>query len=146
MSIQIARSQNDSTDAEVVRHEDERLARVAELEHAVDAARLEALVADREHLVDEQHVRVDVDRDREAEPREHAARVRLDGVVGEALELGEGDDVVDPAGEIAAGDAVDRAAQVDVLDRRVLGVEAGADLEQRRDAAVDRDAARRPAR
>ena len=82
--------------AEVVRHEHQRLAGVAELEHAVDAASLEALVADRQHLVDQQHVGVDVDRDREAEPREHAARVRLDGVVGEALELGEGDDVVDP--------------------------------------------------
>ena len=45
-------------------------------------------------------------------------------------------------GEVAARDAVDRPAQVDVLDRRVLGVEAGADLEQRRDAPVDRDRAR----
>ena len=142
LSIQIARSQNDSTAPRSCVTSTSVLPAFAELEHAVDAARLEALVADRQHLVDQQHVRVDVHGDREAEAGEHAARVRLDGVVGEALELGEGDDVVDPLGQIAARDAVDRAAQVDVLDRGVLGVEAGSDLEQRRDAAVDRDAAR----
>ena len=66
----------------------------------------------------------------------HAARVGLDRVVGEALELGEGDDVVDPRLELLARHAVDRPAQEDVLDRGVLGVEARADLEQRGDAAA----------
>ena len=55
-----------------VRHDDDRAALVLELVHAVQALALEGLVADGEHLVDEQHVGIDVDRDREAEPDVHA--------------------------------------------------------------------------
>ena len=127
--------------AEVVRDEHERAPGVAELEHAVVAALAEALVADRQHLVAEQDVGLDADGDREAEPRVHAAGVRLDRVVGEAAELGELDDRVDARLELRARHPVERAREEDVLDGRVLGVEAGAELEQRRDAPVDRDAA-----
>ena len=52
-------------------------------------------VAHREHLVDEQHVGVDLDRDREAEPDAHPRRVVLQLQVDELLELGERDDLVE---------------------------------------------------
>ena len=123
--------------AEIVRHEHERLAGVAELEHALVAARAEALVADGQHLVDQQHVGVDVHRDREPEPGVHPARVRLDRVVRETLELGEGDDLVDARAQLFLREPVDRTGEEDVLDGGVLGVEAGADLEQRRDPPAD---------
>ena len=64
--------------------------------HAVEALALERLVADREHLVDEQHVGIDVDGDCEAEAHVHARRVVLHLLVDEPLELGELDDVVEP--------------------------------------------------
>ena len=63
--------------------EEDRAALALELLDPVDALALERLVADRQHLVDEQDVGLDVDGDREAEPGVHARRVVLDLVVDE---------------------------------------------------------------
>ena len=68
---------------------------------ALVAPALELLVADGQHLVDEQDVGVDVDGDREAEPHVHARRVVLHRGVDEPLEAGELDDVVEAAVELA---------------------------------------------
>ncbi len=78
----------------VVRDEDDRAAALLELEDLAEALALELLVADREHLVEQEHVRLDVGRDREAEPHRHPRGVGADGEVDEALEPGEGDDLV----------------------------------------------------
>ena len=69
-----------------------------ELLDPAQALRLEQLVADGEHLVDEQHVGVEVDGDGEPEAHVHARRVVLDRLVDELGELGEVDDVVEDAG------------------------------------------------
>ena len=74
----------------------DRASLVLELVHPVEALALERLVADGEHLVDEQDVGIDVHGDREAEPHVHARRVVLHLLVDEPLELGELDDVVEP--------------------------------------------------
>ena len=79
------------------------------------------------------------DRDREAEPHVHPRRVRAHGQVDEALELGEGDDLVEPLADVAALEPVDRAAEEDVLAAGEVGVEACAELEQRADRAADLD-------
>ena len=73
---------------------------------------LEGEVADGEHLVDEQHLRVDVDGDREAEPHEHARRVELHRRVDELVELGEGDDVVEARLDLRLGEAEQHAVDV----------------------------------
>ena len=78
-----------------MRHEQDRLAAALELRELVEALVREALVADGEHFVDEQHVGIDVNRDRETEPHVHAGRVGLDRRVDEILELGELDDFVE---------------------------------------------------
>ena len=52
-------------------------------------------VADREHLVDQQDLGVDLDRHREREAHVHPRGVVLQPHVEELLELGEGDDVVE---------------------------------------------------
>ena len=62
----------------------------------VEALLLERRVADREHLVDQQDVGVDLDRGREREPDVHARGVVLELEVDELLELGEREDVVEP--------------------------------------------------
>ena len=78
----------------VVRDEDDRAAAPLELGDLAEALALERLVADGEHLVEQQHVGLDVRRDREAEAHVHPGRVRPHGQVDEALELGERDDLV----------------------------------------------------
>jgi hypothetical protein len=78
-----------------------------------------------------------VGRDREREAHVHAGRVGLDRHVHDGLDLGEGGDVRELPRELAAPHAEDRAAEEDVLAAGELAAEAGADLEQRADAAVD---------
>ena len=78
-----------------MRDEQNRLAAALELGELVQALVREALVADREHLVDQQHVGIDVDRDGESQPHVHAGRVGLDRRVDELLHLGEVDDLVE---------------------------------------------------
>ena len=99
----------------------------------LEALALERLVADREHLVEQQHVRVEVRRDREAEPHEHPRRVRAHRDVDEVLELRERDDLVEALADVRALQAEDRAVEVDVLAAGEVGMEAGAELEQRAD-------------
>src|SRR5207247_3861862 len=63
--------------AEIVRHEHDRLLRGAELADLREALVLDVLVADREHLIDKEDVRLEMHRDREAKTHVHAARVGL---------------------------------------------------------------------
>ena len=80
---------------ERVRHEDDRLPAALELRDLVEALVRETLVADGEHLVDEEDVGIDVHGDGEAEAHVHAGRVGLDRGVDELLEPGELDDLVE---------------------------------------------------
>ena len=78
----------------VVRDEQDRAALVAQAVELVEALLLEGGVADREHLVDQQHVGVDLDHHREREPHVHARRVVLELEVLELAQLGELDDAL----------------------------------------------------
>ena len=91
-----------------VGHEQDRATLALELLDALEALALERLVTDREHLVDEQDLRLDVHRDREAEPGGHARRVVLHLVVDELLDLGERDDVVEDLVDLLAREPEDR--------------------------------------
>ncbi len=122
-----------------VRDEDGRPAFPLERHDPVHALALERLVADREDLVEQQDVGVEVHGEREPEAHVHPRRVRAHGQVDEALELGELDDVVERVADLRALHPVDRAAQEDVLPPREVGVEPGAELEQGSDRAADRD-------
>ena len=126
-----------------VRDQQHGAAAASEIGKLVEALVRERFVADREHFVDEQHVRIDVDRDGEPEAHVHARRIRLDRRVDELLELGETDDVVEAAGDLAAAQAEHHAVDVDVLASGDLRVEAGAELDERRHASVDAHGARR---
>ena len=63
-------------------------------------------------------------------------RVPLHRRVHELGETGELDDLVEPARDLASAHSEDGAVQVRVLEPGQLAVEAGADLEQRADAAA----------
>src|SRR5439155_15498818 len=131
----------DETD--VVRHEHDRLPRPAELGDLRVALVLEVLVTDGEHLVDEQHIGIDVHRDREAEPRRHAARVRLDRRVEEAAELREALDLRHRRLGLLTREAEQRAVEVRVLASGEVGVKARAELEERGHPSLDLDRAGR---
>ena len=77
----------------VVRDEQDRPPGAAEFLHAPEAAPLELRVADGEHLVDEEDLRLEVRSHREREAHVHAARVALHRGVDELLDAGELDDV-----------------------------------------------------
>ena len=78
---------------QVVRHEQNGSTVVTKRQHLADRAVLEGHVADGQHLVDQQHVGVDVGGDREAESRVHARRVALERRVDKRPEVGKLDDV-----------------------------------------------------
>ena len=124
----------------VVRDEHDRAAALLELEDLAEALALERLVADGEHLVEQQDVGLDVRRDREAEPHVHPRRVRAHRQVDEVLEPGERDDLVELLANRGAPEPVDRAVEVDVLAAGQVGMEA-----RRRARAASR-CARRPRR
>ena len=95
-----------------------------------------------EHLVDEQDVGVDVHRDREPEPHVHARRVVPHLHVDELLELGERRrSRRTPASISRLRQPEDRRVHEDVLAAGQLGVEAGAELEQRGHPAARADLA-----
>src|SRR5919106_3487306 len=127
----------------VVRDEDDGAAVLLEREDPPEALPLERLVADGEDLVEEEDVGIEESGDGEAEAHGHPGRVRADRPVDRVLELGEGDDLVEALADVRAAQALDRAVQVNVLATGEVGVEAGAELEQRSDPALGADAARR---
>jgi len=75
--------------------------------------------------------------DGEGQADVHAGGVVLDGSVNEFFELGEGHDFVELAGDFGFGHAENGAGEKRVFAARELGMEAGADFEQRADAAVN---------
>ena len=83
----------------------------------------------------------DLDRDREREPHLHPGRVVLQLLVDEALELREADDLVEPLGHLLRREAEQRAVDADVVARVEIGVEADAELDERRQPAGDADGA-----
>ncbi len=83
-----------------------------------------------------------MDGDGEREPHVHARRVELDLGVDELLDAGEVDDVVEVPVGLLARQAEDRGVEVDVLPAGEVGVEAGAELEQRGEPTATVDGAR----
>ena len=114
-----------------MRHEQDRLPAPAELSELVEALVREAFVADREHLVDQQDVWVDVNCHGESEPHVHARGVRLDRRVDEVPQLGEVHDFVEALTDFALRQAEHDAVDEDVLAAGDLRVKAGAELDER---------------
>ena len=71
--------------AHIVGDEHDRPSAVAQIVEHVEAFLLEGRVADREHLVDHQDVRVNLDRHRERQAHLHARRIVLELEVLELL-------------------------------------------------------------
>ena len=110
--------------------EDDRLAFGFHLVEGVGALLLEGGVADRQHLVDQQHVGVGLHHHREGEPHQHPRGVVLQLQVGEFLQLGELDDRVLAAAHLARGQPHHHPVEDDVFARREVDVEADSELDE----------------
>ena len=92
-------------------------------------------VADGEDFVDEHHVGVGFDHDREREADHHSRGVVLQFEVDEFPQLGEVQHGVQASPGFAASEAHHDAVELDVLAGGQLGVEADAELDERRQPA-----------
>ena len=113
----------------------------ADVLHFSDGFFLEFGVADGEDFIDNQYLGVEVGGDGEAEAHHHAAGVALHRGVDITFAAAEVDDFVQLLADFMFRHAQDGAVHVDVLAACHLGVEAGADLEQRPDASTGTDGA-----
>ena len=126
-------------DAQRVRDEHDRRALAAQLEEVVEALALELLVADGDDLVDDEDLGVDGDGDGESQAARTCRWNRPSP--GESMKSpmpAKSMISVHRRVDLLAGQAEDRAVEVDVLAPGQLAVEARAELEQRRDRARSR--------
>jgi hypothetical protein len=124
----------------VVRDEQHREAALRFLGDPLEAPFLEGDVADGEDLVRQQDVGLHVDGHRKCQPQIHAARVLAQRVVGEVVQFGELEDLGNAIERFAARDPVHGGVHQDVVLGREIGVEPGAELEQRDDPPETGDA------
>ncbi len=123
-------------EVERVGHQQNRPAAPLELAELVEALVGEPRVADREHLVDQQHVGIDMDGDGKPEPHVHPGRVRLHRRVDEVLQFRELDNLVKPPADVALAEAEHDAVDEDVLAAGNLGVKSGPQLDEGRDSSL----------
>ena len=100
---------------------------------------LEARVTDGERLVYYQHVRLNIDVNREAETHFHTAGIRSDRLVDIVAQLGKLDNSFLNLLDVGVLQTENIAFQVNVLTSGHLGREAGGQLQERGDLAVDDD-------
>src|SRR5438132_7150296 len=91
--------------------------------YSAHTALLELVVADGEHLVDDQHFRIEMCGDSEGKAHVHTCRVALDRRVHELLDTAELDDLRELPRYLATAHTQNRAVEVDVLAAGQLGME-----------------------
>ena len=126
---------------EGVRYEQERFALLLQGAHPFEALGLEGNVADGEDFIDEEDIRINFHRDREAETHIHAAGVMLHWRVDKIFQPGEFHNVVHAANHILARDAKNGGVQDRVFTSGEFGMKARAEFEERGDAAFGMHAA-----
>lgn len=121
--------------AEVVGDEEDGDAAFLKFFKFVDAAVGEDGVADGEGFVDDENFGLNVDGGGEGEADVHAAGILFYGAVHEVADFGEGGDGGEGGFDFGAGETDDLAVEDDVFAAGEFGVEAGAEFEERGDAA-----------
>ena len=125
----------------IVGDEDDRPTLVSQIVEHVEALLLEGGVADREHLVDHQDVRIDLDRHGERQAHVHPRRVVLELEVLELLKLGEIDHAVNALARLPRGEAHHDPVHDDVVSSCHVRVEADAQFDHRRQSSTAPDVA-----
>src|SRR5262249_52701067 len=98
---------------------------------------LKVRVADRQHLIDQENLGIEVHSDGKRQSHVHPRREVLDRRLHEIGELTEFDDRVVVPVDLAPAESEQSPIQVHVLAPAVLGMEARTKFQQRRDTAAD---------
>ena len=97
---------------------------------------LEKDVPDRQCLIDNQNLRIDIDRHSKSQPHKHTAGVRLDRLVHKVADIGKVQNILQSRIDLFLGKADHRPLQIDVLHARIFHVKSCAKLEQRGNPTV----------
>src|ERR1041385_2061895 len=100
------------------------------------AAMLEDRIADRQSFVDYQNVRLDAGGNGERQSHVHAARISLYRLIKEVADFGEPFDLRKERISLAPRKSEQRRIHINVFDTGEFRIEAGAQLEQGRDASL----------
>src|SRR5581483_10055408 len=122
----------------VVRDEQNGPAAAADLAHLAQAFLLESEIADREDLIHNQNLGVEMRRHGECQPHIHAAGVMLYRSVEKLLDFRKRHNLIEAATDFRLAHAQDGAIQINILPSGQLGMEAGSDLEQAGHASAHR--------
>src|SRR4030095_1124660 len=125
--------------AEVVGDEDDGGATRDHGIHAFDTLALEEIVANAEHLIHKQNIRIDVGGNRKPEAGIHARRVPLDRCIDEFLAPGESNNGIKAPTDLVSRHAQNRAIEVDVLATSKVWVKARTDLDESGDTTCHAD-------
>src|SRR5438034_554526 len=117
-------------------HEQNRSTALYYLAHFVKTFLLEIGIADGQHLVNNQDLRIEMRCHREGKPHIHAAGVSFYSRLEESLYSREGHDFIKPGINFAAAHSQYRAVQIYVLPSGQIRMKACADLQQASDFAV----------
>src|SRR5262249_34490148 len=116
---------------EVVADEHHRATLSGDIAHAAQTLALKRRVADGQHFVNQEYLRLELACDRKRKPQVHAARVPLDRRIEKAAHLRELDNLVEAARDVRPRQAENCAIEVDVFTSGQLVVKARPDFEQR---------------
>jgi hypothetical protein len=114
---------------------------IADFVHFSQALFLEFSVTDGENFVHNKYFRLEVRCHRKRQPYIHSTGIPFHRRIEELFDAGEVDDGVELFLDFGAFHAEDGAIEEDIFAAGEFGVEAGADFEERADAAVEFDGA-----
>src|SRR5689334_25365490 len=104
--------------------------------HLVQALLLKRVIANRQHFVNDENLRLQMRGDRKREAHVHAAAVAFDGCVDKLLDFGKRDDLVKLALDLVARHTENRSVEKNVFATAELRMKACAHFEQTADAPI----------
>src|SRR3982751_3959991 len=98
--------------------------------HLAQALALEFGISDGEHFIDDQNFGFELRRHGEGEPYVHAGGVALYGCIEEPLHIGESNDLVEFAANLAAAHSQNGAVHEDILASGKVGMKSRSNLQE----------------
>ena len=122
--------------AQVMAHDQDRLALGFEFFKLVKTLCLEKNISYGKRLIHDQDLRIDIDGNGEGQTHEHSAGIGLDRLVNEVSDVRERKNAVQPGVDLFLRKADHGPVQIYIFKAGILPVEAGSQLQKRRDPSV----------
>ena len=100
-----------------------------DLFHTPVALGLKKDVAYRQRLVDDQNLRLHINRKRKSQPHKHTAGIRLNGLIDEISDIGKLQNILKLRLHLLSGKAHHGAVHKDIFNAGVIHVESGSQLQ-----------------